>query len=409
MKILKQLLVLGCVFHILRGTSQETKVYEGNPDISFFVARDLAFSGRHKEAKDTLTHLLFKYPEYTDGRNLLGKIYSWDGEYDKARAQFNKITSSKTKDKEAWIAAINNEMYAENYSIALGLSNKALLFLPDDNDLLVLQTKVLRNSYKSSSDSNGITNNAALQDTLRNKIALYGILDVFDVVFDPMMASSLEYTRTTKIGSIIPRINYANRFQTNGLQYEIDFYPKFSKTFYGYFNYGYSNAPIYPDHRVGAELYVNLPNAFEASIGMRYLEFNEITANIITGSAGVYKGNYYLSLRPYITLPVGANPVGISGSILARKYLKDKDNYFGVNAVVGYAPELKQLRAGDILLAETLLYIESQQLNLEYQFTGSTGSNIYRTSLGITHQELAFDAGNFFWAVTAGFSYQFKF
>ncbi len=409
MKILKLLLFLGCVFHILLGTSQETKVYEGNPDISFFVARDLAFSGRRKEAKDTLTLILSKYPEYTDGRNLLGKIYSWDGEFDKARAHFNKITSSKKNDKEAWISAINNELYAENYSIALGLSNKALLFLPEDNDLVLLQRKALENSDKSGIKSLSIANNHIPGDTLRNKIAVYGMLDVFDVVFDPMMATSLEYIRTTKIGSIIPRINYANRFETNGLQYEIDFYPKFSKTFYGYFNYGYSNAPIYPDHRVGAELYANLPNAFEASIGMRYLEFNDITANIITGSAGVYKGNYYLSLRPYITLPVGANPVGISGSLLVRKYLKDKDNYFGVNAVVGYAPELKQLRAGDILLAETLLYIESQQLNLEYQFTGSTGSNIYRTSLGITHQELAFDAGNFFWAVTTGFSYQFKF
>lgn len=419
MRTLKQLGLWVGLLQSFLAFNQEVEGYRGNPDASFFAARELAFSGKRKEAKDTLTAILTEYPQYTDVSNLLGKIYSWEGEYDKARAQFNKVTSSHSKDKEAWIAAVSNEMYAQNYTIAVGLSNKALLFIQGDPDLERLREQALQNvntKYSAASDFSG--NLLVVQDSvagntkekiLKNKLGIFGVLDVFDVVFDPMIATSLEYTRTTKMGSVIPRINYANRFQTSGIQYEIDLYPKFSKIFYGYFNYGYSNAPIYPDHRVGAELYANLPNAFETSIGLRYLEFENIKANIITGSAGLYTGNYYFSLRPYITLPVGSNPVGVSGSLLVRKYLKDKDNYFGLNAAVGYAPELRQLRAGDTLLAETLLYIESQQLSLEYQFTGASLSSIYRLNVGVLRQELAFDAGNFFWAVSAGISYQFKF
>jgi hypothetical protein len=56
-----------------------------------------------------------------------------------------------------------------------------------------------------------------------------------------------------------------------------------------------------------------------------------------------------------------------------------------------------------------LLFVESQQLLFEYQFTGKSLTNSYRASLGVTRQELVFDPGTFFWALTAGFRYHTKF
>jgi len=76
---------------------------------------------------------------------------------------------------------------------------------------------------------------------------------------------------------------------------------------------------------------------------------------------------------------------------------------------MGYSPELRQLRNGDQLLAETLLYIESQRISLQYQFTGKKNPNIYRADLGVMRQELIFDSGKYFWAVSAGITYQIKF
>ncbi|MGB5371288.1 MAG: YaiO family outer membrane beta-barrel protein, partial [Flavobacteriaceae bacterium] len=117
---------------------------------------------------------------------------------------------------------------------------------------------------------------------------------------------------------------------------------------------------------------------------------------------------YYFSLRSYIT-PQANNLTRVSGNLLVRKYLKDAESFIGVNAGLGYSPELRQLRDGDELLSETLLYIESQRLSFEYQFSAKNTPNIYRANLGVTRQELVFDTGNFFWSISAGITYQVKF
>ena len=169
-----------------------------------------------------------------------------------------------------------------------------------------------------------------------------------------------------------------------------------------------SNASIYPKHKFGGDLYANLPGAFEFSAGGRYISYDNTNVSVITNSLGHYRGNYYFSLRSYIT-PMPDNLTRFSGNLLVRKYLKDAENYLGLNVGMGYSPELRQLTSGDELLAETLLYVESQRLSLEYQFTGKNNPNIYRANLGATRQELAFASGQFFYGVSAGITYEVKF
>ncbi|MEO9891162.1 YaiO family outer membrane beta-barrel protein [Aurantibacter sp.] len=410
------LLVLILFMAVLPISAQEV-AYNGNPDRSFLIARGLAFEGHRTTARDTLYRILSKYPDYSDVRNLLASTYSWDGNYETARAHFNKITSEDRQNKEAWVAAIKNELYADNYYLAYSLSNKALQYLKNDIIIKELQSKALsdlKNAQAIKSEKAIIAKqiDTVAPQVAKNRIGMGLALEVFDVVFDPMIYSHIEYRRETQAGTIIPRINYSNRFETHGVQYELDFYPKFSKKAYGYLNYGYSNSPIYPLHRAGAELYLNWPKNVELSAGMRHLSFTGATANIITGSIGLYKGNYFFSLRPYVT-PITSesqSKIGLSGSLLARKYFRDGDNYLGLNAIYGYSPELKQLRSDDVLLAESLLYIESQQLLIEYQFSSKKDTNnIYKSNFGITRQELAFDSGNYYWSLSAGLTCQVKF
>jgi len=207
--------------------------YNGNPDTSFFTARTLAFEGKRDIARDTLNHILTKYPDYSDVRSLLASTYSWDGRYDLARDQFNRITSQERQNKEVWVAAIKNEIYSEDYYIALGLSNKALTYLKDDDDIQDLRRKVLENLYedmKTAMDTAVSTVKKYTEPEIkRNNISMTNSFEVFDAVYGPMVYSSFAYSRKTKAGSVIPRINYANRFETHGLQYELDLYPKFSK------------------------------------------------------------------------------------------------------------------------------------------------------------------------------------
>ena len=407
MEVKHKILFLLASFFMSNINAQE-KVYSGNPDTSFLRAQEIAFGGDRVTARDSLNLILTEYPDYADVRNLLAKTYSWDGNYEKARNEFNTIISKEKLNKEVWEAAINNEIYAQNYYIALGLSNKALLYLPSDIDIIALHEKAEIGVTVAKTVEEVIYLDAEAGETTNNSFGISTSVDVFDVIFDPMVYSSLYYNRKTKFGAIIPRINYSNRFQTNGIQYEVDAYPKFSKKLNAYFNYGFSNSDIYPNHRAGAELYANLPNAMEASLGARYLDFNTSSVFVYTGSFGMYRGNYYFSLRPYVT-PSANNTFNISGNLLVRKYFKDKYNYLGTNLSYGYASDLKQFKNGAVVLAETLLYLESQQVNIEYQFTIKESPNVYRASIGVTRQELSFDPGKFFYAASVGLDYQFKF
>ena len=385
--------------------------FTGDPDVAYRTARSLAFEGKRDAARDSLRLILKAYPGYTDVHTLLAKTYSWDGNFEEARKHFNRITSEDRKNREAWEATINNEVYSENYSTALGLTNKALLYLKEDEKLLALKAELERKIEAAYSDS-GTT--MAMKETktekavYKNTVAFYSAADLFDVVYDPMYYSGIEFIHETKFGKIIPRINYSNRFDIDGIQYEIDLYPKLSKMFYGYLNYGYSMADTYPSHRMGAELYANLPKSIEASVGMRYLNFVDSQVSIYTGSVGIYRGNHYFSLRPYVT-PRNNNTMGISGMLTARKYLKDANNYIGLNGGMGFMPEFRQFLANSTLIAETVLFVASQQVQLEYQFSLKQSPSLYRVHAGLTRQELIFAPGNYFWAISAGLRYQVRF
>ncbi|MCJ7466465.1 MAG: YaiO family outer membrane beta-barrel protein [Maribacter sp.] len=434
-------------FFCFYGRSQKT-AFNDNYDAAYVKAHDLAFNGNYISASEMLVEAIDKKPNNVKARNLLASTYSWTGQYEKARSEFNKITSIERNSEDVWISAIKNELYAKNDAIALGLANKALFYLKSNMEIERLKelalnhienmkypekawfnqdggtiTKVASKNKpneipgpskkEEEKDSAANPTNLTEPETkgepqLNNSISLNNSFIIYDQRYDPMIYSSISYKRQTLAGSIIPRINYSNRFGKHGIQYDLDFYPKFSRRLYAYINYGYSNASIYPDHKIGGDLYINLPGAYEFSAGGRYIKFDTKNISVITNSLGHYRGNYYFSLRSYIT-PRPDNMTRISGNILVRKYLKDAKNYFGTNFGMGYSPEMRQFFSGDELLAETLLYVESQRLNLEYQFTGKSNSNIYRTNMGVLRQELVFNAGHYFWGVSVGLTYEVMF
>lgn len=395
-------------------------------------ARQLAYNGHHRSAKDMLAKALYENPNDQKMRSLLASTYSWEGQYDKARDEFNKITSTQKQSREVWISAIKNELYAERYNTALGLANKALYHIGISNEIERLQHIALKGIenkkypdlgwYNQESPVTNIIskrkNSKTIAKTLidqktnaaeteRHRIGINNSFTLFNDRYDPMVYSSVQLRYAMKVGNLIPRINYSNRLGQHGVQYDIDFYPRFLKRFYAYLNYGFSSAEIYPRHKFGGDIYVNLPGAIEFSAGGRHII--TLTQNItaITNSLGHYRGNYYFSLRSFVT-PRPDGLTRVSGNLLVRKYLKDAENFMGFTVGMGISPELQQIVAGDQLLAETLLYVESQRLRFEYQFTGKKVPNIYRANLGVLRQELASESGSYFWGVSAGLTYELK-
>jgi len=426
------------------GRSQDVAYNDVN-ETSYEKAHSLAYEGKHRPAKDILVQVVSKNPKNIEARALLASTYSWSGQYAKARDEFNKITSEVRSNSKVWISAIKNELYAKQNATALGLANKAMFYLKNNTEVERLREialkriqntkypelgwhntksplktgKVLRKELKKKKDTpekkeekaaeaSNETKTPVAKEVLNNRIAIRNAFTVFDQRYDPAIYSSVSLRRQTQAGSLIPRINYNNRNGQHGIQYDLDFYPKFSKRFYAYLNYGYSNASIFPKHKMGGDLYVNLPWAMEFSAGGRYISFATRNVTVFTNSIGHYRGNYYFSLRSYVR-PKENDLIGVSGNLLVRKYLKDAENFFGINVGMGYSPELRQLISGDELLAETLLFVESQRLSFEYQFTGKKNPNAYRANMGVTRQEFAFASGTYFWGVSAGLTYQVKF
>ena len=52
---------------------------------------------------------------------------------------------------------------------------------------------------------------------------------------------------------------------------------------------------------------------------------------------------------------------------------------------------------------------ESQKLKFGYYFTSKNNRNAWGAQAGITHQEITFDQGNFFWIYALGVSWELKF
>lgn len=403
---------------ILQIQAQE-RTYNGNPDTSFETARKLAFNQQRKQAQDTLVTILTKYPDYHDIRTFLGSTYSWDGDYKKARKEFDYVIKKAPENKENWVAAIKNESWADAPYEALEMSKTALKIFPNDPEISLLKATALKNTNNTLEAQNIVKeiiaknpNNQNAKDflenlnsTLRtNTIGLRASVDLYSETFDPMQYYSLSYGKETKYGSIIGRLNFNRRFNENGVQAEIDMYPKITKGLYAYLNFGYANSFIFPDFRYGAELYKSLPHSLELSAGFRTLQYST-TTNIYTGSIGWYTGNSYWSLRPYFT--PGDGGTSTSAALTYRKYRSNADNYIGFVYSMGVSPEVNQFifDANDAAIVR----LKTQRLNVGYFFSTHKDKNAWGAQFDVAHQEKSFDPGNYFWIYSLTVSWNLKF
>ena len=239
------------------------------------------------------------------------------------------------------------------FNEALEICNHALLTYPGSVPLLLRKAKILNalKNYKEAAaiskqllriDGNN-TSIIALASSLKdasskNKISLTYDHTSFDKQFtDPWQIISMAYGRQTSFGSVIARVNYANRFAQNGVQGELDAYPRINKTFYSYVSFGYSgNVGIFPKYRAGVSLYANLPHSMEAEAGMRYLYFSGSTM-VYTLQLSKYYKRFLFGARTYLTPSQAA--ISQSYSLSARYYFGGADDYLLVNMGTGISPD----------------------------------------------------------------------
>lgn len=351
------------------------------PDRLFEAARKEAFDNKNYTAAITLAKKALELnPAYTDITVFLGRLYAWRGMPDSARLYYNMALQQNPAMIDAYAAYGDLELWNSNYEAAIEILNKGLSYDSTAVPLLLRKAKVLNvtREYKAAIDvldtlltyDRKNTQARALASQIRDNVSKNRIGIKYDYVHfdkqfpDPWQFVSLDYTRQTKAGPITARLNYGNRFKTSGLQYELEAYPRFSKTFYGYVNIGYSDdLTVFPRWRAGASLYTNLPKAFESEIGVRYLYFNK-DAFIYTLYVGKYYNNFLFGARTYLA-PASKN-IAQSYSVLARYYYGGIDDYIGLSAGAGLSPDDRRVNV---------------QLNSNYKLRTYTGELTVRHSI----------------------------
>ncbi|MES2829488.1 MAG: YaiO family outer membrane beta-barrel protein [Bacteroidota bacterium] len=167
------------------------------------------------------------------------------------------------------------------------------------------------------------------------------------------------YGRQTKYGSIIGRISYADRSYDDGLQYELEAYPK-HKNGYSFVNFAYSNATIFQKYRAAYSYLHSFNGGWEGELGVRYQYKNQGLFSY-GGSVGKYLGSYWFNLRTYITPDSGR--VSQSYALTGRYYVGTADDYFTAIVGTGISPDD---RTRNFELSERL-NTSSLRLSLGYQ------------------------------------------
>lgn len=320
---------------------------------TFEEARNLAFNGQREKARAICRTILARGFD-SDVALLLGRTFAWDGKYDSTRLILNQVLARNPESLEALDAFADVEFWSENYEKAIAYCDMALKKDSAAEAFVIKKARILHSSERYDEAvtvlEGFIRENPGhaeafrkLQeyriDVLKNSVRLSYTYDSFDKSFnrDPWQLMALSYSRKTSLGTLIARVNQARRFGNSGFQYEMDAYPKISENNYAYVNYGFSQSSVFPENRMGLEGYHSFPKAFEGSIGMRMLFFSGSTVDIYTAYLGKYAGNYWISLRSFVT--PGTDGTSVSGLFLARRYFSDPENYLGLRLGYGVSPD----------------------------------------------------------------------
>ncbi len=322
-------------------------------DRAFFRARELAFTGNRHEARQLARRILQKSPNYTDVKILMGRTYTWDQQYDSARVILIPLAQKTPPSADALSALIDLETWSDHPQQAIIYADQALALAPESEELKLKKMRAFRDlkDYKAAATitasllkqhpGNGEVlrlANVIKNEASTNSLAVTYQFDSFGPDTDPWHAASLTYTRRTNIGLVAGRLNYARRFGMQGALFEVDAYPSLGKKMYAYVNAGASGTDLFPKFRTGVSIYRNLPKSFEAEIGVRYLRF-DINTLIYTGSLSKYLGNFWFSVRPFVT----PGDLGISQSyfFITRYYLSNANDYFTLTIGSGFSPGKK--------------------------------------------------------------------
>ncbi len=335
------ILALGLLLAVPAASAEERKT----TDERFAEARQLAFDDRRVESRVILYSILETSPDYLDVQVFLARTWAWDKEYENARDVLDKLLAESPGYADARVTRIDVEMWSDHFDAALHHANAGLEIDPFNTDYLIRKAKAQEKlglpqeaaetartilAVEPDSDDARILYRNVLDDLLPNKVGIDYEFESFDDSTADWQITSLDYRRSFGFGSMIARMNYADRFDKNGTQFEVDAYPGLARKTYAFVSLGYSTSSLFPELRYSGEVFHNFPDGWEGSAGFRRLEFSSSDVTIYTGTVAKYFGSYWLSFRPnYVDKADGTST---SGRVSLRRYYGGRDEYWEVAA-----------------------------------------------------------------------------
>lgn len=292
-------------------------------------------------------------PANPEVMTFIGRTYSWMGSRDSAVRYLQIALKQNNEMEDAYIALVDVNMWNKCNEEALDANTVGLFHFPQSRELRMRKAKILAamGQYKLAlvvADTMKMENEKDkeirgvildIKDMFyHNKVSIKLDYAHFDKQFpDDWRFGSLEYVKGGKNVAYVFRINWADRFGKQGLLYEADAYPKISRKFYIYTNLGYSpDVGVFPKWRSGLSLYANLPHAYEAEAGVRYLYYTS-SAYFYTLYLGKYYKSFLFGGRTY--LAPSSTGFGHAYVATARYYFGGVDDYINVTASSGVSPD----------------------------------------------------------------------
>jgi YaiO family outer membrane protein len=364
----------------------------------------------------TLKAAIAKSPDYVDLSIFLGRIYTWSDKIEEARAVFQPWLERNIDSEDFYLAYGSLEYWNDEEKRALEILKQGLTLFPQSEDLLLLQAKVynslgeFQHSENSLREVLKINAKSTVARELLNRIRDLSAKNAISVTYNYMHFDkqfdkdwhilALSYRRSTRIGSFIFRTNLANKFGDNGLQVELEGYPRLSKMFYLYTGIGYSNqVGIFPKYRTGVSLYANLPASFEGEIGYRQLHFND-DVWMYTASVGKYYQNLWFNLRTYLT--PGSSTISHSYTGTVRYYTGGANEYLGFQVGTGISPDDSR----NNLLDQSAYKMKTFKIGADYNFTLGKRNLLFIQGIYFNQEYLPRTRGNQF-DLTLGYSRTF--
>lgn len=332
-----------------------------NTDSIFNSAIINAQAGKYNKAISEAAVVLQLFPDRYDVMVFSANVNAWKGDYNEALILIHKAYSLNKTNINLYDSWLNILLWSKKYQKLIETADLAEQNnYPNKYNITLKKAIAYKSLAKYSEGISLINKNKTYLDSIPIKtlfnsmqmhnrdraISFYYSIDLFDKNnIKPQHLAYIDYAFKINRHTLIPRLNFANRFNKNDFQIEADYYHSFKNGHYLYTNFGMGiNKDLFPEQKAGIEYFVPFLKSFESSLGMRYFYSNNSNTLMLTGHLSKYYNNFWFSFRPFYVFNETEN--SLTTVFNTRHYNINPINYWGLELTYGNSPDERYLLAG---------------------------------------------------------------